>query len=309
MAIGRALAAPSASRAVTLVVALVPWSEARYHRVSHVAVESVDHQVLRRKDGRGRSDSLKRKASEGLEKYGNACGDRERPHYLTSYKAGERRMDLPPGDAPRHEPGDGSGGEQEKNRGSQQGEHAPKPAICFPCAVGGHLNPPRSLMHWTFATIKLSRRAARWRLDPETEFRPGSRGDRELYRGMVHKWVTASGGWGRCPEGDAPRSRACALGARRLLPARPQPPVFQAQTCTMRPRFAPLQTHLEQKETKATKSKMPAYETSRRVRFACPPLLRRDDGDFHHSPGFGLIGKLAAAVSPVGSTTFRGEEF
>ncbi len=44
--------------------------------------------------------------------------------------------------------------------------------------------------------------------------------------GMVQKWVTASGGWGRRPEGDAPRSKATALGARRLLPARPQPPIF-----------------------------------------------------------------------------------
>jgi len=39
-------------------------------------------------------------------------------------------------------------------------------------------------------------------------------------------WVTASGGWGRRPEGDAPRSEAVAPGARRLMPARPQPPIF-----------------------------------------------------------------------------------
>ena len=32
------------------------------------------------------------------------------------------------------------------------------------------------------------------------------------------------GGWGRRPEGDAPRSEASALGARWLSPARPQPP-------------------------------------------------------------------------------------
>jgi len=32
------------------------------------------------------------------------------------------------------------------------------------------------------------------------------------------------GGWGRRPKGDAPRSAAGALGARSLLPARPQPP-------------------------------------------------------------------------------------
>ena len=31
------------------------------------------------------------------------------------------------------------------------------------------------------------------------------------------------GGWGRRPEGDAPRSEASALGARWLSPARPQP--------------------------------------------------------------------------------------
>ncbi len=43
--------------------------------------------------------------------------------------------------------------------------------------------------------------------------------------GVVHQWVTASGGWGRSPEGGAPRSEASALGARRLLPARPQPPI------------------------------------------------------------------------------------
>ena len=36
---------------------------------------------------------------------------------------------------------------------------------------------------------------------------------------------TTSGGWGRRPEGDAPRSEASALGARRLSPARPQPPI------------------------------------------------------------------------------------
>ena len=32
------------------------------------------------------------------------------------------------------------------------------------------------------------------------------------------------GGWGRRPQGDAPSSEACALRARRLEPARPQPP-------------------------------------------------------------------------------------
>ncbi len=44
--------------------------------------------------------------------------------------------------------------------------------------------------------------------------------------GMVHQWVTDSGGSGRRPEGDAPRSGADALGARRLVPARPQPPIY-----------------------------------------------------------------------------------
>jgi len=32
------------------------------------------------------------------------------------------------------------------------------------------------------------------------------------------------GGWGRRPKGETPRSEAGALGARWLLPARPQPP-------------------------------------------------------------------------------------
>src|SRR5208282_4740222 len=44
--------------------------------------------------------------------------------------------------------------------------------------------------------------------------------------GMVQKRVTTQGGWGRRPEGDAPRSEASALGARWLLPARPQPPSY-----------------------------------------------------------------------------------
>ncbi len=35
---------------------------------------------------------------------------------------------------------------------------------------------------------------------------------------------TPRDGWGRRPQGDAPRSEASALGARWLLPARPQPP-------------------------------------------------------------------------------------
>jgi hypothetical protein len=38
------------------------------------------------------------------------------------------------------------------------------------------------------------------------------------------KQVTPRGGWGRRPKGDAPRSEASALGARRLSPTRPQPP-------------------------------------------------------------------------------------
>jgi len=38
------------------------------------------------------------------------------------------------------------------------------------------------------------------------------------------------GGWGRRPQGDALRSEASALGARYLLPARPQPP------CSCHPR-------------------------------------------------------------------------
>ena len=34
--------------------------------------------------------------------------------------------------------------------------------------------------------------------------------------------------------------------------------LFQAQTCTMRPLFAPMPIHLEQKETKVTKSEIAA---------------------------------------------------
>jgi len=41
---------------------------------------------------------------------------------------------------------------------------------------------------------------------------------------MVQTQVTAQGGWGRRPKGEAPRSEAGALGARWLSPARPQPP-------------------------------------------------------------------------------------
>jgi len=41
---------------------------------------------------------------------------------------------------------------------------------------------------------------------------------------MVHTWATASGGWGRSPESDAPRSEASALGARPPRRAQPQPP-------------------------------------------------------------------------------------
>jgi len=40
----------------------------------------------------------------------------------------------------------------------------------------------------------------------------------------AHVFAGTAGGWGRCPQGDAPRSEACALGARWLPPARPQPP-------------------------------------------------------------------------------------
>jgi hypothetical protein len=42
--------------------------------------------------------------------------------------------------------------------------------------------------------------------------------------GMVQKQVTAQGGWGRRPQGDAQRSEGSALRARSMSPARPQPP-------------------------------------------------------------------------------------
>jgi hypothetical protein len=57
--------------------------------------------------------------------------------------------------------------------------------------------------------------------------RPASRGcsnhgpDREA---CVKRRLHLRLGWGRRPEGDAPRSEASAPGARRLSPARPQPP-------------------------------------------------------------------------------------
>ena len=44
--------------------------------------------------------------------------------------------------------------------------------------------------------------------------------------GMIQKQVAAPGGWGRRPQGDAPRPEASALGVRWLLPARPQPPTL-----------------------------------------------------------------------------------
>lgn len=43
------------------------------HRIPDVAVESLDHQVLRWKDGRRRADTLKRKTCEGFKQDGDAC--------------------------------------------------------------------------------------------------------------------------------------------------------------------------------------------------------------------------------------------
>ena len=45
-------------------------------------------------------------------------------------------------------------------------------------------------------------------------------------RSILLMWVTGPGGCGRRPDGDAPRSGANALGARWLVPARPQPPIY-----------------------------------------------------------------------------------
>ena len=64
-----------------------------------------------------------------------------------------------------------------------------------------------------------SRRAVLERVRPVTE------SGRAKRKGASFKSrLQFRGGWGRRPEGDAPRSEASALGARWLSPARPQPP-------------------------------------------------------------------------------------
>ncbi len=97
---------------------------------------------------------------------------------------------------------------------------------------------------WQFPEVNRTRsnRYSKLRDDPSA-MRPRPNGDETQLRawvaaftplqmGMVRNWVTASGGWGQSREGDAPRSEAAALDARRLLPARPQPPNFVARQVT-----------------------------------------------------------------------------
>ncbi len=103
--------------------------------------------------------------------------------------------------------------------------------------------------------------------------------------GTVQKRVTAQGGWGRRPQGDAPRSEASALGARWLLPARPQPP----RSC--RPRRSGSGITPDPLRSRLSLSRLPAWPVLRSA------LLER--------PGIGSTLHASYATKSYISAAFR----
>jgi len=110
------------------------------------------------------------------------------------------------------------------------------------------------------------------------------------------------GGWGRRPEGDAPRSEAGVLGARWRSPARPQPPRHPALVTHEDPGVEPC---LIPCGPSLTLSRLPAWSVLR-----CPLLERPGIGSALHAshatkcyvfPAFSKIWKIRLSTQAVNS--------
>src|SRR3984893_18030271 len=109
------------------------------HRIPHVAVKPLDHQMSRGEDRSRRTNALQRKPCERIQHHDYPRSDQHHSHHSKRHKAEERRAHLPsrnpPGNPPHHCPWS----QQQKNRRPHDGQPTPP-------TTGGHVSVHANLL-------------------------------------------------------------------------------------------------------------------------------------------------------------------
>ncbi len=108
------------------------------HGVSYMPVESADHKMTRRKNGRRRTQPVEREPGKRVHEDGNARHDEKDSGDAKKGKAEKGRLNAPVRDVPWHETCNNSGGNEEKEHRSQDGERSPRSASPHAFQRGGH---------------------------------------------------------------------------------------------------------------------------------------------------------------------------
>src|ERR1700754_930585 len=89
------------------------------NRIAHVAIETRHHEVLRRRDRRGRAQPLQRKARKRVDKSGQTGDDQQDPDGARRLDIEEGRPKLPMRDPPGNEPRQRAGRNRKEEDGAQ----------------------------------------------------------------------------------------------------------------------------------------------------------------------------------------------
>ena len=97
------------------------------HGISYEPIEPGDHQVPRRKYRRGRAQPLQRESRKGVHKHRDSGGDQQTSHDAERQPSNSGAFKTPSGNPPWSQSGDEPRRQQEKQCGSDHGEHPPHP--------------------------------------------------------------------------------------------------------------------------------------------------------------------------------------
>ena len=111
--------------------------DCKVHGVSDVAIGTGNDEVPRGKDGGGCADSLEGETGKCIEHHGSPGDDEENADGSEWCEGEEGRIELPTGDPPGDESGDGSGSEDQKSCRPQKGEEPPGTIAGFRAARHG----------------------------------------------------------------------------------------------------------------------------------------------------------------------------
>src|SRR5580704_1055864 len=119
------------------------------HRIANVTIKTLHHQVARRKDGRGRAQSLQRKTRKRIEHYERAGSNQQDAGHPQWRVAPERRADLPSRNPPGHQSRYAAGCEHQEERCSHERKCAAHSIIRLRLGLSGHFVCLRCVLHFS----------------------------------------------------------------------------------------------------------------------------------------------------------------